>query len=92
MMLYPDEVRENENKIPEDVKLRDKELVLAKELIENLTESFEPEEFKSNYVESVQEMLEAKIKGRKLTIVKPKAKPKVSDLMEALQLSVKQAN
>jgi DNA end-binding protein Ku len=91
MMLYPDEVRENENKIPDDVKLRDKELVLAKELIENLTESFEPEEFKSDYVEAVQEMLEAKIKGRKLTIVKPKAKPKVSDLMEALQMSVKQA-
>jgi len=91
LMLYPDEVRENEYKIPDDVKLRDKELVLAKELIENLTESFEPEEFKSDYVEAVQEMLEAKIKGRKLTIVKPKAKPKVSDLMEALQLSVKQA-
>ena len=91
LMLYADEIRENENQISDDLKVRDKELVLAKELIENLTESFDPQEFKSDYTEAMEEMLESKIKGRKLTIVKPKAKPKVTDLMEALQLSVKQA-
>jgi DNA end-binding protein Ku len=91
LMLYADEIRENENEISDDLKIKDKELVLAKELIENLTENFDPQEFKSDYTEAMEEMLESKIKGRKLTIVKPKAKPKVTDLMEALQLSVKQA-
>ena len=33
-------------------------------------------------------MIQAKLKGRKLTVVQPKAKPKVADLMEALQKSV----
>jgi non-homologous end joining protein Ku len=46
---------------------------------------------KSNYIAAMEEMLESKIKGRQLTVVKPKEKQPVTDLMEALQLSVKQA-
>jgi DNA end-binding protein Ku len=91
LMLYADEIRENDNQVSEDLSLRDKEVDLARELIENLTEPFEPDQFKNDYVVAVEEMIESKIEGRKLTIVKPKAKPKVTDLMEALQLSVKQA-
>jgi non-homologous end joining protein Ku len=40
-------------------------------------------------VTKVEEMLEAKIHGRKLTVVTPAQRPKVMDLMEALQQSVK---
>jgi DNA end-binding protein Ku len=90
LMLYADEIRENENQVDEDLELRSKELNLAKELIENLTEAFQPDQFKNEYVNALEEMIESKLKGRTLTIVQPKAKPKVQDLMEALQLSVKQ--
>lgn len=91
LMLYPDEIRENENLVTNDTDLKDKEIQLARELIDNLTETFDPSQFKSDYVAAMEEMLEAKIKGRKLTVVAPKEKPKVIDLMEALQMSVKQS-
>lgn len=89
-MLYADELRENENKIPEDLELRPKEVQLAKQLIDNLSEPFEPRKFGDEYIQRLEEMIESKLKGRKLTIVAPKAKPKVVDLMDALQKSVQQ--
>jgi len=89
-MLYHDEIRANEFKVT-DMELRAKELDLAKQLIDNLTEAFDVNSFQNDYISRLEEMLEAKIHGRKLTVVKPAAKPKVMDLMEALQRSVQQA-
>jgi DNA end-binding protein Ku len=89
-MLYADEIRENENKVGKDIEIRPKEVQLAKQLIENLSEPFEPDRFHDEYVSKLEEMIEAKIKGRKLTVVTPKARPKVVDLMDALQKSVQQ--
>jgi DNA end-binding protein Ku len=89
-MLYADEIRENENKVGKDIEIRPKEVQLAKQLIENLSEPFEPDKFHDEYVSKLEEMIEAKIKGRKLTVVTPKARPKVVDLMDALQKSVQQ--
>jgi DNA end-binding protein Ku len=87
-MLYGDEIRENEFKLSKDLEVRTKELDLAKQLVDSLSEPFNIEEFKNDYVAKVEEMLEAKIHGRKLTVVKPTQKPKVLDLMDALQKSV----
>lgn len=87
-MLYADEVRDNENKVPRNTELRPKELQLAEQLVENLSEPLKLDAFEDDYIKKLEEMIEAKLKGRKLTVVKPKAKPKVADLMEALQKSV----
>ncbi len=87
-MLYKDEIRVNENKIKRDLELRPKEVDLAMQLVENLTEGFNPVDYTDDYVTKMEEMLEAKIQGRKLTVVKTASKPKVIDLMEALQKSV----
>ena len=89
-MLYRDEIRENEYKVKDDVQMRPKEVQLARQLVENLSEPFEAEKFKDDYISKLEEMIEAKMKGRKLTVVTPKAKPKVVDLMQALQKSVEQ--
>lgn len=89
-MLYSDEIRENENKVSKDLEVRPKELQLAKQLIDNLYEPFEPEKFQDEYITKLEEMIEAKLRGRTLTVITPKAKPKVEDLMEALQRSVQQ--
>lgn len=89
-MLYEDEIRQNEFTVDENANLRPKEVELAKQLIENLTEPFEPDKYKDDYTGKVEEVIEAKMKGRKLTIVAPKARPKVVDLMEALQRSVQE--
>jgi DNA end-binding protein Ku len=89
-MLYSDEVRENENKVPKDIEVRPKELQLAKQLVENLSEPLKLEAFEDEYIQKLEELIESKLKGRKLTVIKPKVRPKVVDLMEALQKSVQQ--
>jgi DNA end-binding protein Ku len=89
-MLYKDEIRQNENQVSEDFEPRPKELQLARQLIENLSEPFNPDQFEDEYIKRLEELIESKVTGRKLTVVAPKAKPKVTDLMEALQKSVQQ--
>ncbi len=90
-MLYADEIRENEFRVSKDTELRPKELDLAKQLIDSLSEPLNIEEFKNEYISKMEEMLEAKIHGRKLTVVTPTQRPKVTDLMDALQKSVQLA-
>jgi len=90
-MLYSDEIRENENPISEDFEARSKELQLAKQLIENLSEPFDPTKFEDEHIKRVEEMIDARLKGRKLTVLAPASRPKVVDLMDALQKSVAQA-
>ena len=90
-MLYADEIRENENQISEDFEARSKELQLAKQLIDSLSEPFEAEKFEDEHIKRMEELIDAKLKGRKLTVVKPTSRPKVVDLMDALQKSVAQA-
>lgn len=87
-MYFADELKENEYQVA-DVDLKAKEVALAKQLVENLTEPFKPEAFEEEYVKRLEEMIEAKLKGRTLKIITPKAKPKVVDLMDALQKSIK---
>jgi DNA end-binding protein Ku len=91
LMLYQDEILENENRFTK-VEIRPKEIQLAQQLIENLTDKFQPEKFKDEYQERVEELIESKISGKKLRIVKAKPKQKVADLMEALQRSVQQTS
>ena len=88
-MLYQDEIREPSYEIT-GKKFSEKEVDLAQQLIGNLTTNFDPGKFKNEYIGKLQKMLENKARGRKLTIVPPKPKPKTVDLLEALQKSVQQ--
>ena len=90
-MLYADEIRENENAVSEDFEARSKELQLAKQLIDSLSEPFDAEKFEDEHIKRVEQMIDARLKGRKLTLVTPTTKPKVVDLMDALQKSIAQA-
>jgi DNA end-binding protein Ku len=87
-MLHADEIRETESTPIKDLKLKDKELDLAKQLVENLTEPFDATQFTDEYITKLDEMLQAKISGRTLKVIQPKAKPKNLDLMDALRKSV----
>lgn len=92
-MLYGDEIRKNESKFTQIRKRpAEKELELAKSLVENLTKSFEPSRFKNIYIERLEDLIEAKAKGRKVTIYSTKKTPRVADLMEALRKSVERSN
>ena len=58
----PDEIREFE--AVESVELSDKELTMAKQLVESLAGDFEPEQFEDTYRNKVLELIERKAAGR----------------------------
>lgn len=68
------------------------ELDLAKQIIASLQAPFDPAELKSEYRESLRELLEAKLAGQEIAV--PEADEEVApviDLMEALRASVEAA-
>ena len=48
--------------------IQEKELGLAKMLIESLLAGFEPEKYKDNYRENLLKMIQAKVEGKQVTI------------------------
>jgi DNA end-binding protein Ku len=72
--------------------VRAPELDLAKQIIDSLAGPFEPTELRSEYRESLREMLEAKLQGVELEAPVEEAPAPVVDLMEALKASVAAAS
>jgi DNA end-binding protein Ku len=68
--------------------VREAELDLAKQIIASLAAPFEPSTLRSEYRESLRELLEAKLEGRELEAPAEPAPTPVVDLMEALRASV----
>jgi DNA end-binding protein Ku len=64
------------------------ELDLAKQIISSLAGVFDPNELRSEYRESLKELLEAKLEGVEITAPEPEAPAPAIDLMEALRQSV----
>jgi DNA end-binding protein Ku len=92
-MLFADEIVDPErlDDIPEadDVKTNDRELAIAKQLVESLAGEFEPEKYHDTYREAVLEMIERKAAGEEIAIQPEteEAAP-VPDLMSALKASL----
>jgi DNA end-binding protein Ku len=88
-MFYQNEVRpaaEYGNTDKSEVKAQEK--VLAMQLIESLATKFRPEKFHDAYQQNLQELIEAKSHGKKLTIVPHVRNAPVIDLMAALKKSL----
>jgi DNA end-binding protein Ku len=68
------------------------ELDLAKQIIASLAGEFDPSELRSEYRESLRELLEAKLAGQEIETPEPAAPTPVVDLMEALRASVAAAS
>ena len=75
------------------VTVADKELVMATQLIESLTEEFTPDKYRDTYREAVLALIERKAAGHTEVVAAPVAPSaeKVVDLMAALEASVKAA-
>jgi DNA end-binding protein Ku len=72
----------------EEIKVKEPELELARQLIDGLVGEFDPTEFHSEYRENLREMLEAKLKGEEIVEPEPVTEAPVVDLLEALKRSV----
>jgi DNA end-binding protein Ku len=93
-MHWPDEIQEPAfEELDKTVKIKDTEVKMARQLIQQLTDDFRPEEFKDVYRERLEELAEKKIEGEEIAIAaEPEEEPtKVVDLMEALKASVADA-
>ena len=87
-MLYADEIRGADDlDVPAGVELGEKELAMAKSLVEMLTGDFEPEKYHDAYREALLELIERKAEGHEIKRPAPVA-GKVTDLMEALRASI----
>lgn len=86
---YGYEVRSAEEAFSEipALKLKGEMLELAEHIIKTKSGRFDPKKFDDRYDAALAEVVKAKIEGRKIKPVKPKAEDKVIDLMEALRQS-----
>ena len=76
-----------------DIEVSDRELAMARQLIESLAADFQPERHRDTYREQVLELIERKAAGEE-EVVPVAAAPsatKVVDLMAALEASVREA-
>ena len=66
----------------------EKEMELARRLIDTLAAPFQPDEFKDEYRKNVEKMIGQKRRGRTVTAVKQPKNTPVVDIMEALRRSL----
>jgi len=91
-MYWPDEIRAAEfETVHTDAKVRPQEVEMAKALIDNLTEPWNPAAYKDEYREALLEVVEKKIAGEEIEVVPEAAPARVVDLMDALKASVEAA-
>ncbi len=71
----------------------DKEMKLARQIIEALQAEWKPERYHDTYTEELREMIEKKQKGEAITVeeAEPEEQADVVDLLAALEASVKKA-
>ena len=93
-MIFADEVVPPEpiDDLPdaEDLKVSDRELKMAQQLIDSLSSDFEPEKYQDEYREKVLELIERKAVGRgdRRPARGARSPAKVPDLMAALEASL----
>jgi len=75
---------------PDDVEVRDREIAIAKQLVESLASDFEPEKFRDTYRDEVLALIERKAAGEEIAVqpARDEAEEPVPDLMAALKASL----
>jgi DNA end-binding protein Ku len=95
-MVYADEVNDpaelSEMDGLEEVDVSERELTMARSLVDSLTEPFDSSRFQDDYRFRVLDLIERKAAGEELVAPPvPVAEEKLVDLMAALEESVKEA-
>jgi DNA end-binding protein Ku len=89
-MYYNDEIRTVEEFRTDTSNVKEKELALAKTLVESLADDFQPEKYHDTYRDNLQKMIEAKVAGHKVVETPAAHVAPVIDIMEALKKSLAQ--
>jgi DNA end-binding protein Ku len=88
-MYYADEIRKPES-VDGKGDVRKAEVEMAKSLVENLSDRFEPGKYDDTYRKELLDLIRAKAKGKKLPEPEDEEEGEVVDLMAALRESVQQ--
>ena len=91
-IFFPDEIRSVSlvPGLPEETKVSEKELDIAVKLVDNLTETFDPEKYTDDYREALRNLINKKIEGQEIQTAPEAPQRNVIDLMEALKASIKE--
>jgi DNA end-binding protein Ku len=92
-MVFADEIVPTDelDGLPEaaELSVSDRELKMARQLIESLTDDFEPSKYRDQYREKVLELIERKAEGEEIVVQAEAPEPaRVPDLMAALEASL----
>lgn len=89
-MKFPDEVRSKQDipGIEPDVAISDRELSMATQLVETMTEPFQPEKYSDDYRHALLDLISAKLEGQEPDITQAQPAQGVVDLMESLKASL----
>jgi DNA end-binding protein Ku len=93
-LRYPSELLKVKDAplVGEDTNVAPDQLKLAKTLVDTLTKSFDTLELKDRYVETVADMVAAKVAGKQIiTVDEVETVESVPDVMSALEASIKRA-
>jgi len=94
-MRFEEEVHAPEKlNLPEHPTLRAKELTMATSFIDQMTEHFDPKDYKDTYIKKLLDMIKMKKKGHTVKVEKPEEAPhatKSTDLMLLLKESLEKA-
>ena len=91
---WPDEIRSAKDlDLPaEEFEFKPAELTMAEQLVEAMTETFDPSRYKDEYREALLQVIEAKIEGQEIAAPTPvEESTSLVDLMKLLEASVKAA-
>lgn len=77
-------------KAPSGRDLDQRELSMARQLIDMLAADFEPEQYHDEYRERVMKLIQTKASGGRVTAIEPRCKARSDDLSKALEASLRQ--
>jgi DNA end-binding protein Ku len=92
-MFFDNEIRrvEDYGKSDENIQLKPQKIKLAEQLVETLSEDFEPSKYHDTFQENLKALIEAKQKGRTFVEELKPGRAPVIDMMDALKRSVRQS-
>jgi DNA end-binding protein Ku len=92
-MYYAEEIRSKEKipNLPKEEKVDDRELEMARMLINQLSSTFDPDKYEDDYRERLMKAIEDKVEGKEVKLAPEVKKTNVIDLMDALKASLQQS-
>lgn len=89
-MFYNDEIvlPAQLRSLVEDIEVSEKELTMAEQLIQSMSADYRADKYTDQYRNNIQEIIDAKIRGREISVPEIQPRAEVVDIMGALKESI----